>query len=71
MGHGASVLTYVVSFCILGLIYICGELYIDDVLIYGKSEEEFLSNLRLVFIKFRLYNITANPNKTKLGLEQV
>ena len=54
-----------------GLIYRICELYIDDVLIHGSAESDFLVNLRKVFLRLREHNVAANPRKTKLGLTQV
>jgi hypothetical protein len=54
-----------------GLIYRICELYIDDVLIHGTTEAEFLTNLRQVLQRLRDHNVAANPKKTKLGLAQV
>ena len=47
------------------------ELYIDDVLIHGSNEADFLVNLRKVLQRLRDHNVAANPKKTKLGLTQV
>ena len=51
-----------------GLIYRICELYINDVLIDGPTEAEFLTNLRKVLQRLRDHNVVANPKKTKLGL---
>ena len=37
-----------------GLIYNCCEMYLDDCIVYGRGEAEFLLNLRKVFERFRL-----------------
>jgi hypothetical protein len=50
---------------LIGLVY---EIYIDDVLIHGKSEAEFLRNVRRVFKRLRAKNVADNP---KLGLPEV
>ena len=56
---------------LLGLIYVACELYIDDLLIFGNTEEEFCSNLDLVLTRLGEYNITVNPDKCELGVEQL
>ena len=40
-----------------GVIYSCCEMYLDDCIVYGRSEAEFLMNLRKVFERFRLKNL--------------
>ena len=47
------------------------ELYLDDCIVYGATEEEFKANLRLVFERFRAHNITLNPKKCKFGLSSI
>ncbi len=59
------------SVVLAGLLYIFVELYLDDVLVYGTSDEEFLERLRIVFEGFRQFNITLNPKKCCFGLEEV
>ena len=59
------------SIVLVGLIFYICELYVDDVIIHGNSEEEFLDNLRKVFERFRKFNITVNPNKTFLGMTEI
>ena len=54
-----------------GIIYVLCELYIDDVFVFGKDENEFLSNLRQVFTRMRKYNITLNPKKVCLGQDHI
>jgi hypothetical protein len=57
---------------LFGLLWHAGvELYVDDLLVYGSSFEEFITRLRDVFARFRLRNITANPTKCELGLTEV
>lgn len=56
---------------LVGLIYTICEVYLDDVIVFGKTDDEFISNLRQVFLRFRERRITVNPDKTRLGLPQV
>jgi len=54
-----------------GLIYSICEIYIDDILFWGSSEEDYLSHLETILIRLSDKGITLNPNKCKLGLEEV
>ena len=54
-----------------GLVYEICEIYIDDALIHGKSEAEFLRNVRRVFERLCAKNVAVNPKQTKLGLPEV
>ena len=54
-----------------GLLYVICELYIDDILIHAKDEEEFLKRLHLVFERFWKYNIKLNPDKCEIGVNQI
>jgi hypothetical protein len=47
------------------------EIYIDDVLLFGTTDNEYLSNTRKVLGRLREENVTANPAKTRLGLKEV
>jgi hypothetical protein len=54
-----------------GLIYTQCEAYLDDVLVFGETEDEYIDNLRSVFERFRKFGITLNPKKCEFGLEEV
>ncbi len=54
-----------------GLIYITVELYLDDVLVYATSEDEFTERLGILFQRFRQHNITLNPKTFAFGMEEV
>ena len=50
--------------------HIC-EIYTDDVLLYGATDDEYRDNTRKVLIRLRDGKVTANPEKTELGLDEV
>lgn len=54
-----------------GIIYVLCELYIDDVFVFGRDDNEFISNLRQVFERMRKHNITLNPKKVCLGQDNI
>jgi len=45
-------------------------IYLDDVTIYSKSNEEHLLHLTRVFEKCRKFGISLNPKKSLFGLEE-
>jgi transposase InsO family protein len=50
-----------------GLLYTLCEVYIDDLLMYGNDDTTFLDNVRAIFERCRLKNVTLNAKKLKLG----
>ena len=56
---------------LVGLLYQACELYIDDILVFGKDEEDFLANLKKVFERLRKHRVTLNPKKCRFGMEKV
>ena len=74
MGHknaGAYFQKEVGTDVLAGLLYVICELYIDDLLIYGKTEEEFLSRVRTVFERFREKKVIIHMEKFELGMSEV
>jgi hypothetical protein len=53
------------------LIYHICELYLDDIIVFGNTEEEFLNNLSRVFERLRKFGITVNPSKCRFGLSEI
>ena len=45
-------------------------IYLDDITIFSKTNDEHLDQLRQVFIKCRKYDISLNPKNTLFGLEE-
>ena len=54
-----------------GLLYQILELYLDDIIVFGTTEDEYLNNLRQVFERLSKFGVTLNPTKCKFGLEEV
>lgn len=54
-----------------GIMYNSCEVYLDDIIVFGETWDEYMANLRKVLMRLRQYKVTANPEKTKLGLTQV
>jgi hypothetical protein len=44
------------------LFQVC-EIYIDDILVFGRTEDEYVENLEIILLRFRNKNITLNPDK--------
>ena len=53
-----------------GLLFERCLVYIDDIVVLGKTEEEALENLRMVLIKFKEANLKLKPSKCYLFQEQ-
>ncbi len=70
-GAGPYFQMVMATIVLVGLLYVICELYLDDILIYAATNEEFLASLRKVFERCRQYNITVNPDKCKFGLAEV
>jgi len=45
-------------------------IYLDDITIFSKSDQQHLDHLRQVFTKCRKYGISLNPKKYLFGLEE-
>jgi len=54
-----------------GLVGQICELYIDDIIIYGSTEQEFLTNLETVLQRLEAFNVTINPEKAKIAVTEV
>ena len=53
-----------------GLIcHICG-MYIDDCIVNGNTDGEFVSRLRSIFERFRLHNLFLKASKCKFGYSE-
>ena len=46
-------------------------MYIDDCIVYGNTEGEFVSRLRSIFEGFRLHNLFLKASKFKFGYSEL
>ena len=60
-----------VTAVLYGLIYHCCEMYLDDCIVYGKGEAEFLTNLKKVFARFRLMGLRLKAKKCRFSLPRI
>jgi len=58
-GHFSRMMDKVLT----GLTWELCLVYLDDVIVWGKDEQEHLNNLRKVFDRFREANVTLRPDK--------
>ena len=47
------------------------EVYLDDFIVFGTTEDEFLTNLEAVLIRCERAGITLNPSKCSFGMSSV
>ena len=53
------------------VMYAAGEVYLDDIIVPGAEEDEYLNNLDRVMQALDRANLTVNPEKCRLGLRQI
>jgi len=56
---------------LIDLLYQICEVYLDDILFWGATEEEYLQRLEILLDRLSNKGITINPKKCSLGLEQI
>jgi hypothetical protein len=54
-----------------GILYHICEVYIDDIIIHGRTKDEFVNNVERVFERLQKHNITVKPSKCFFGHEEV
>jgi transposase InsO family protein len=54
-----------------GLVYFICEMYLDDCIVFGRGNKEFIERLRKVFQAFSNRNIFLKAKKCKFGLKKV
>ena len=45
-----------------GLLYLICEIYVDDLIVYGIEEDDFIQNLRTIFERLVKYKCVLNAN---------
>jgi hypothetical protein len=70
-GAPAYFQSILVTKVLVGLIYQICELYIDDLIIFATSDDEFCKRFEVILERAQEYNLTFNPKKVKLGLSKV
>ena len=60
-----------VSNVLQGLIYVICEIYLDDIIIYARGNDEFIARTRQVFERLRTKGLRLKAKKTKLGLARI
>jgi transposase InsO family protein len=53
------------------LLYNRVEVYLDDVIVWGATEREYLDNLKALMKRFALYGVRLSPKKCRFGLAEV
>ena len=56
---------------LVGLIYMICEMYIDDFSVFGDTNIEFVSRLRLVFERFIKHNQYLKANNCYFGFKEL
>jgi hypothetical protein len=54
-----------------GLLQTACELYIDDILTWGNTEDEYFKNLEEIFKRLDKHNLTLHPDKAAFGMSEV
>ena len=44
--------------------------YLDDLIVFSKSDEEYMHHLKTVFQKCRKYGLSLNPKKSLFAMEE-
>ena len=59
------------SIVLAGLIYTICEMYIDDCNVFADNTDEFVSRLRLIFLRFRKYHLFLKAKKCFFGYKEL
>ena len=56
---------------LVGLIWNILEVYLDDIIVYGRTEDEFVERLEKLLLRLKERRITLNPKKSRLGMSSI
>ena len=56
---------------LVGLIYSCLELYIDDIIGFADTEEELINFFEQTLARFDKHNIKVHPKKLEFGVHKI
>ncbi len=56
---------------LLNLLYVCCELYIDDIIIYALREQELLATLEKVLQRLQKYKLIVHPEKVDIVMPEI
>jgi hypothetical protein len=56
---------------LVGLIYYICEMYLDDIIVFGQTESDFITNLRVVFIRLNKHNLKLKAQKCFFGFQEL
>ena len=45
-------------------------IYLDDIIVFSKADQDHLQHLRRVFLKCRKFGISLNPKNSNFGMEE-
>ena len=66
-----SYLEMMATVVLTGLIYISCEMYLDDCIVYGRGNDEFLERLELVFQRFRRFGLYRKAKECEFGMKLI
>ena len=69
--NSSAVFSRLMNLILRDVCYVCALCYLDDVVVYGATFDEHLTNLRLVLDRLRDAGLKLKPNKCKILQRQI
>jgi len=60
-----------VTIVLAGLVFVICENFLDDVITWGKDEDELITRLRLLFDRYKKHGLYLNPEKCRFGVPEI